>query len=58
MAVITPVCYFGIAKLDRDKKLFAYMIVAVIMVIAALLVYRLGFAEVMSNYKAILNNLL
>ena len=57
IAVIEPVCYAGVARLDGNKKLFTYMIVSVIMVVAVVIVYRLGFAELMSNYASLLDEL-
>ena len=57
IAVIEPVCYAGVARMDGDKKLYAYMIVSIIMVVATFIVYRLGFSELMSNYQEILSSL-
>lgn len=57
VAVVGAVCYASVAPGDKDKKLYAYMIVSVIMAVAAFVVFRLFFADIMSNCKEILNEL-
>lgn len=58
IAIIEPVCYANVVRLDGNKKLFTYMIVSVIMVVVVIIVYRMGFSDLMSNYKSILDDLL
>ena len=54
---VEPICYAGTIRMDGNKKLYSYMIVSVIMVIATAIVLRIGCSDLLSSGQYLVNML-